>query len=292
MPSFPCARIVRCICFSNMVRLVSWNGGNGAVCRSVCFENCNVIRYWVFVVSNEAAAISVIERLRDEGFEALLAGGCVRDRLLGREAKDYDVATSAEPAQVMGLFKRTLEVGARFGVVIVMMGQDQIEVATFRSDAEYVDGRRPTQVHFTTAQEDAARRDFTINGMFYDPVEDRLIDYVGGEADLKKSGSHSMCDPPVRLIGLSAFKLYPSSVIVPLPLQRRLRHCQVFAGQGRGAARTTGYSVRPRHTRVWFVPAGFGGFEGPRRPCHHLDPGLQAGRPDTRLGSVSWIDAV
>jgi len=134
----------------------------------------------VLVVSYRIAAISVIERLREEGFEALLAGGCVRDRLLGRKAKDYDVATNAEPAQVMGLFKRTLEVGARFGVVIVMMGQDQIEVATFRSDAEYVDGRRPTQVHFTTAQEDAARRDFTINGMFYDPIEDQPGTYLHG----------------------------------------------------------------------------------------------------------------
>jgi len=140
----------------------------------------------------------VIERLRDEGFEALLAGGCVRDRLLGRPAKDYDVATNAEPAQVMGLFKRTLKVGARFGVVIVMMGQEQIEVATFRSDAEYVDGRRPTQVHFTTAQEDAARRDFTINGMFYDPVEDRLIDYVGGKADLGKRIIRTIGQPDDR----------------------------------------------------------------------------------------------
>jgi len=149
-------------------------------------------------VSNRAVAISVIERLRDEGFEALLAGGCVRDRLLARPAKDYDVATNAEPAQVMGLFKRTLKVGARFGVVIVMMGQEQIEVATFRSDAEYVDGRRPTQVHFTTAQEDAARRDFTINGMFYDPVEDRLIDYVGGKADLGKRIIRTIGQPDDR----------------------------------------------------------------------------------------------
>jgi len=157
-----------------------------------------VVSCWLLVVSNRIAAISVIERLREEGFEALLAGGCVRDRLLGRQAKDYDVATSAEPAQVMGLFKRTLEVGARFGVVIVMKGQDQIEVATFRSDAEYVDGRRPTQVHFTTAQEDAARRDFTINGMFYDPIRDRLIDYVGGEADLKKSLIRTIGQPDDR----------------------------------------------------------------------------------------------
>ena len=137
-------------------------------------------------MSNQSVAISVIQRLREAGFEALLAGGCVRDRLLGREAKDYDVATNAEPAQVMDLFKRTIKVGAQFGVVIVLVDQEQIEVATFRSDAEYIDGRRPTQVHFTTAQEDAARRDFTINGMFYDPIEDLVIDYVDGQADLAK----------------------------------------------------------------------------------------------------------
>lgn len=149
-------------------------------------------------MSNRTAAISVIERLREQGFEALFAGGCVRDRLLGREAKDYDVATDAEPAQVMALFKRTLTVGARFGVVIVMVGQDQIEVATFRSDAEYVDGRRPTQVHFTSAREDAARRDFTINGMFYDPLEDRVIDYVGGQADLAKRVIRTIGQPDAR----------------------------------------------------------------------------------------------
>lgn len=137
-------------------------------------------------MSNQSVAISVIQRLREAGFEALLAGGCVRDRLLGREAKDYDVATNAEPAQVMDVFRRTIKVGAQFGVVIVLVDQEQVEVATFRSDAEYIDGRRPTQVHFTTAQEDAARRDFTINGMFYDPIEDRVIDYVHGQADLTK----------------------------------------------------------------------------------------------------------
>jgi poly(A) polymerase len=140
----------------------------------------------------------VIERLREQGFEALLAGGCVRDRLLGREAKDYDVATNAKPAEVMRLFKRTLKVGARFGVVIVMIDQDQVEVATFRSDVEYVDGRRPTQVHFTTAREDAARRDFTINGMFYDPINDQFIDYVGGQADLAKRLIRTIGQPDER----------------------------------------------------------------------------------------------
>lgn len=150
------------------------------------------------IVSNRDAAISVIRRLRDEGYEALLAGGCVRDRLLGREAKDYDVATNAEPAQVITLFKRSLKVGARFGVVIVLKGPDQVEVATFRSDVGYQDGRRPTEVQFTTAREDAARRDFTINGMFYDPVQERLIDYVDGEADLQRRVIRTIGQPDDR----------------------------------------------------------------------------------------------
>ncbi len=136
-------------------------------------------------MTNEDAAILIIRELRQHGHEALLAGGCVRDRLLGRPAKDYDVATSAEPAEVSALFRRTLEVGAQFGVVIVLMGQFQIEVATFRIDGSYVDGRRPAHVQYTTAQEDAARRDFTVNGMFYDPVSDEVLDYVGGQNDLR-----------------------------------------------------------------------------------------------------------
>ena len=189
----------------------------------------------MLIVSNQAAAISVIKRLRDAGFEALLAGGCVRDRLLGRDAKDYDVATSAEPAQVMNLFKRTLEVGARFGVVIVMVGQDQIEVATFRSDAEYVDGRRPTQVHFTTAQEDAARRDFTINGMFYDPIEDRLIDYVDGEADLNRRVVCTIGQPDdrfqedyLRMLRAVRFSAQLDFEIAPSTFEAIQRHaCQI-----------------------------------------------------------------
>lgn len=136
-------------------------------------------------MTNEDAAILIIRELRQHGHEALLAGGCVRDRLLGRPAKDYDVATSAEPAEVSALFHRTLEVGAQFGVVIVLMGKFQIEVATFRIDGSYVDGRRPAHVRYTTAQEDAVRRDFTVNGMFYDPVSHQVLDYVDGQSDLR-----------------------------------------------------------------------------------------------------------
>jgi poly(A) polymerase len=130
------------------------------------------------------AATAVMTRLREGGYEALLAGGCVRDHLLGIEPKDHDVATNARPEDVVRLFSRTKLVGAQFGVVLVTMGGREIEVATFRADGDYRDGRRPDGVTFTTAQADAQRRDFTINGMFYDPLADQVIDYVGGREDL------------------------------------------------------------------------------------------------------------
>ena len=149
-------------------------------------------------MTNQEAAIQIVKALRAKGYQALLAGGCVRDMRLGRPAKDYDVATDAEPADVNGLFKRTLKVGAKFGVVIVLMDEHQIEVATFRSDVGYVDGRRPTQVTFTTPEQDALRRDFTINGMFYDPLEDRVIDYVGGQADLERRVVRTIGNPAER----------------------------------------------------------------------------------------------
>jgi len=137
-------------------------------------------------MTNRQAAIKIIKRLRRDGFEALLAGGCVRDMLLGLPAKDYDVATNARPKDVMKLFKRTLKVGAKFGVVIVLLEGKQVEVATFRTESGYIDGRHPAAVEFASAVEDASRRDFTINGMFYDPVKKEVIDYVGGQGDLKK----------------------------------------------------------------------------------------------------------
>lgn len=134
----------------------------------------------------KTSAIKIIQKLRQSGHEALLAGGCVRDLLLGREPKDFDVATSATPDEVVALFPGALTVGAHFGVVVVRQDHEQIEVATFRTDGSYKDGRHPESVTFSTAAEDAQRRDFTINGLFRDPIEDRVIDYVGGAADLEK----------------------------------------------------------------------------------------------------------
>ncbi len=130
-------------------------------------------------------AIFVIRTLRKAGHEALLAGGCVRDMLMDRRPADYDVATSATPKQVKALFRRVIMVGAKFGVAMVVHHGRPIEVATFRTDLSYSDGRRPDKVQFVSAREDARRRDFTINGMFYDPLDGRVVDYINGQADLK-----------------------------------------------------------------------------------------------------------
>ncbi|HVN64823.1 MAG TPA: CCA tRNA nucleotidyltransferase [Candidatus Binataceae bacterium] len=133
----------------------------------------------------EQKAREIVRKLTEAGFRAYFAGGCVRDRILGVEPKDYDVATDARPEVVQSMFEHTVAVGAKFGVIAVVIGEDLFEVATFRADAPYVDGRRPSAVRFGTIEEDAIRRDFTIGGMYYDPVADRLIDLVGGVRDLR-----------------------------------------------------------------------------------------------------------
>jgi len=149
-------------------------------------------------MTNKQAAIKILKKLRRNGFEALLAGGCVRDMLLGRRAKDYDIATNAQPKEITELFKRTLNVGAKFGVIIVLVENHQVEVATFRTETDYVDGRHPGSVKFTTAAEDASRRDFTINGMFYDPLKKEVIDYVEGQADLRAKIVRTIGKPAER----------------------------------------------------------------------------------------------
>ncbi len=149
-------------------------------------------------MTNREAAIKIVRRLQGAGFEALLAGGCVRDMLLRRRAQDYDVATNAQPKDIVSLFRRTLTVGAKFGVVIVLFESRQVEVATFRTETGYCDGRHPAKVKFSSAAEDAARRDFTVNGMFYDPVKKQLYDYVGGQKDLEKKLLRTIGRPDER----------------------------------------------------------------------------------------------
>src|SRR6059058_2000922 len=164
-------------------------------------------------------AISIARTLHDQGYQAYLVGGCVRDLLLGREPADYDIATDATPEQVMRIFPQTYAVGAQFGVVLVPMAKDPsvtsvvdqadvnhgrhrgktVEVATFRSDIGYSDGRHPDEVRFSKdPREDVQRRDFTINGLLLDPIENKVIDYVGGQEDLKSKVIRAIGNPAVR----------------------------------------------------------------------------------------------
>lgn len=129
--------------------------------------------------------MKVCNTLSLNGYTAWLAGGCVRDGLLGRLPKDFDVVTNANPDQIEALFTKTVAVGKQFGIIVVIEGEAQIEVATFRSDGHYVDGRHPATVTFAGPEEDAARRDFTINAMFLDPLTNQIYDFVGGEKDLQ-----------------------------------------------------------------------------------------------------------
>ncbi|HOL28616.1 MAG TPA: CCA tRNA nucleotidyltransferase [Phycisphaerae bacterium] len=149
-------------------------------------------------MSLQDAALAIVRQLREHGHQALWAGGCVRDMLLNRPPQDIDIATDATPERIVSLFRKTRKVGMQFGVVLVRQGPYWIEVATFRQDINYTDGRRPEQVLFTTAEEDAKRRDFTINGLFYDPLEDRVIDYVGGREDLAAGVVRAIGNPAER----------------------------------------------------------------------------------------------
>jgi tRNA nucleotidyltransferase/poly(A) polymerase len=144
------------------------------------------------------SAIAIVRELRRHGHEAYLVGGCVRDMVMNIEPADYDIATSAHPDQITRIFPRTESIGAQFGVVLVLYHGHRFEVATFRSDVAYVDGRRPTGVVFTDAKEDVLRRDFTINGLLYDPIGCEVIDYVNGLADIQAKIVRAIGDPHAR----------------------------------------------------------------------------------------------
>lgn len=144
-------------------------------------------------------ALKIIEKLKEKSYKAVFAGGCVRDELLELKPHDYDIATNATPDQVESLFEKTIPVGKSFGVIIVVVEKEEFEVATFRFDGIYVNGRRPESVSFSSMREDAERRDLTINGMFLDPVKDKVIDFVGGQEDLDKGIVRLIGDPEKRI---------------------------------------------------------------------------------------------
>lgn len=143
-------------------------------------------------------ATNIVSQLQAAGFAAYWVGGCVRDFLLGREPEDFDIATNALPEQIEKLFPRTIAVGRKFGVIIVVIDQQQFQIATFRAESDYRDGRRPEQVSFGDPQADAQRRDFTINGLFFDPVAGKSHDWVGGETDLRAGIIRTIGSPEER----------------------------------------------------------------------------------------------
>ncbi|HEU4340865.1 MAG TPA: CCA tRNA nucleotidyltransferase [Candidatus Binatia bacterium] len=149
-------------------------------------------------MSQRERAIAIIARLRDAGYESYLAGGCVRDMLLGKSPQDYDITTSARPEDIGEIFPQTVPVGAQFGVMLVIFDGHPFEVATFRYDGPYLDGRRPAHVRYGTLEEDILRRDFTVNGMVYDPVADRVIDLVEGRTDLARRLIRAIGNPRER----------------------------------------------------------------------------------------------
>ena len=147
----------------------------------------------------QKTAISIVKKFQKAGYEAYFAGGSVRDMLMGKEPQDYDIATSAKPEEIEELMEKTYPIGKQFGVILVEENGHHFEIATFRSDSSYSDGRRPDAVLFTNAKEDALRRDFTINGLFYDPLKEKILDYVGGQQDLEKKIIRFIGEPHERV---------------------------------------------------------------------------------------------
>ena len=151
-------------------------------------------------MSAQDTAISIVRRLRAAGYEAFFAGGCVRDMLLRKTPQDYDVTTNARPEDVQRVFSDTIPLGAQFGVILVLFDGQPFEVASYRNDGPYLDGRHPSSVRYGSLEEDIRRRDFTINGMVYDPIDDRLIDLVEGQRDIGRCLVRAIGEPEQRFV--------------------------------------------------------------------------------------------
>jgi poly(A) polymerase len=165
----------------------------------------NFLSVWIcdilnqFKIPMKSTSLEIIAQLKEHGHQAYWAGGCVRDMLLGIEPKDFDIVTSALPNQIEDILEHTIPIGKEFGVILSIKDGNSFEVATFRSDSGYSDGRRPDAVLFTDAKEDAQRRDFTINGLFYDPTNDQVLDFVDGKKDLRDRLVRFIGDPETRI---------------------------------------------------------------------------------------------
>lgn len=236
-------------------------------------------------MSERDAAVRVIEVLRGRDHVAYLAGGCVRDLLLGYEPKDYDVATDARPEQISAYFRKTAEVGAAFGVVLVRDYGATIEVATFRSDGVYSDARRPDSIEYSSPEMDAQRRDFTINALFLDPSEDgeggRVIDFVDGQKDIERRVLRAVGDPVHRLQEdhLRALRAVRFAARYGLTIEERTHHAiAVHAQDLRGVSiERVGEEIRRMLVHPTRVQA-----------CTLID---ELGLDDAILGDMSTFDA-
>ena len=209
----------------------------------------------------EQAARKVVTRLQEAGFEAVYAGGCVRDMLLGKAPHDYDVASSAEPAQVQSLFRRTVAVGAQFGVVCVLEGPHEVQVATFRSDGEYSDGRHPESVSFSDAKNDALRRDFTINGLLYDPITQTVSDFVGGKVDLDAKVIRAIGNPAHRFAEDKLRLLRAVRFAATLGFEIEAATWEAVCKDAPNLAEVSAERIREEFTKIMLSPERVRGFD-------------------------------
>ncbi len=182
-------------------------------------------------VESYPLAIEIIQKLAEIGYTSYFAGGCVRDALLGIKPKDIDIATSAHPEEIERIFNHTLAVGKKFGIIVVVEGRHNIEVATFRKESDYRDGRRPENIEYSGPEEDSVRRDFTINALFYDPLKNEVIDFQNGIADLKQKKLRCVGNPDrrfsedyLRILRCFRFALVLNFEIEPATLQSAIKH--------------------------------------------------------------------
>jgi poly(A) polymerase len=202
----------------------------------------------------QETARAIAARLRERGHVAYFAGGCVRDMVRGLPPKDIDIATDARPEQVQDVFPRTYAVGAHFGVIVVLENDSQFEVATFRSDDAYLDGRRPTAVHFSSAEEDAKRRDFTVNGMFFDPAKNEVIDFVGGRADLEAKVIRAIGDPAQRFAEDRLRLLRAVRFATVLEFQIEEKTWNALVANAPGISQISAERIREELVRIFLSP--------------------------------------
>lgn len=206
-------------------------------------------------------AENIIRILTEAGHRALFAGGCVRDTLRGLEPRDYDIATEATPEQILRLFPGGNTVGAHFGVVLVKRNGFHFEIATFRAEGEYKDGRRPESVTFTTAEEDAHRRDFTINGMFFDPIAGEIIDLVEGRKDLDAGLIRAIGDPEERFREDYLRMLRAVRFATQLGFEIEPHTWSALRAQSARVERISPERIRDELDKIWLSPRRLRGFD-------------------------------